>query len=361
MKDQAVSRLFEPFTLREITLRNRIMVSPMCQYSSPDGYANDWHLVHLGSRAVGGAGLVCFEATAVEPKGRISPWDLGLWEDGQIEGLARITRFIKEQGAVPALQLAHAGRKASTARPWDGGGVVAPEDGGWIPVGPSPIAFSDSHPVPEALDEAGIEAVVHAFRDGAERALRAGFEALELHAAHGYLLHSFLSPLSNQRKDRYGGSFENRIRLLLETVDAIREVWPERLPLLVRISSTDWVEGGWDVDQSVELCKLLAKRGVDLIDCSSGALVPYAKIPVGPGYQVPAAARIRNEAKIPVAAVGMIDDPHQAEEIIASGQADLVAIAREELRDPHFPLHAATRLGAEIPWPPQYQRARPSR
>lgn len=356
-----MSRLFEPFPLREITLRNRIMVSPMCQYSSPDGHANDWHLVHLGARAVGGAGLVCFEATAVEPRGRISPFDLGIWDDAQVEGLARITRFVREQGAVPALQLAHAGRKASTARPWDGGGVVPPEQGGWIPVGPSPIAFSEAHPIPEALDENGVASVVNAFRDGAVRALDAGFEAIELHAAHGYLLHSFLSPLSNQRTDRYGGTFENRIRLVLETVDALRQVWPERLPLLVRISTTDWVEGGWDVDPSVELCKRLATRGVDLIDCSSGALVPYAKIPVGPGYQVPAAARIRREAGIPVAAVGMISDPVHAEEIIATGQADLVAIAREELRDPHFPLHAATALGAEIPWPPQYERARPTR
>lgn len=356
-----MSRLFEPFPLREITLRNRIMVSPMCQYSSPDGHANDWHLVHLGARAVGGAGLVCFEATAVEPRGRISPFDLGIWDDAQVEGLARITRFVREQGAVPALQLAHAGRKASTARPWDGGGVVPPEQGGWIPVGPSPLAFSDNHPVPDVLDEAGIASVVNAFRKGAERALDAGFEAIELHGAHGYLLHSFLSPLSNQRTDRYGGSFENRIRLILETVDALREVWPERFPLLVRISTTDWVDGGWDVDQSVELCKRLATRGVDLIDCSSGALVPYAKIPMGPGYQVPAAARIRKEVGIPVAAVGMISDPVHAEEIVATGQADLVAIAREELRDPHFPLHAATALGAQIPWPPQYERARPTR
>lgn len=355
-----MAHLFEPFRLRELALRNRLVVSPMCQYSAAsDGRAGAWHFVHLGSRAVGGAGMVIVEATAVEPRGRITPWDLGLWEDGQIEGLARIARFMAEQGAVPAIQLAHAGRKASMGRPWEGGGAVHPAEGGWTPVAPSALAFSEANPVPEALDEAGLASVVEDFRAAAWRALEAGFQAVEIHGAHGYLLHSFLSPLSNHRTDRWGGSFDNRVRLLLEVTDAVRAEWPERLPLIVRLSTTDWVEGGWDVDQSVDLASLLARRGVDLVDCSSGGSVPDAKIPVGPGYQVPAATRIRSEAGVAVMAVGMIQDAHLADAIVREGRADLVALARAELRDPYFPLHAAHELGVELAWPPQYERGRP--
>jgi len=355
-----MSRLFEPLHLRGLTLHNRIMVSPMCQYSAAeDGIATDWHLVHLGSRAVGGAGLVCTEAVAVEARGRISPFDLGLWDDRQVEGLARIARFVAAQGAVPAIQLAHAGRKASTGRPWEGGRPIPPDAGGWTPVGPSALPFTAGHPTPAALATEELAGIVDAFRAAARRALQAGFQAAEIHAAHGYLLHSFLSPLSNLRTDAYGGSFENRIRLLLETTEAVRAVWPERLPLLVRISTTDWVPGGWDVEQSVELARALRARGVDLIDCSSGGNVPDARIPVGPGYQVPAAAQVRREAGVPVAAVGLICDAQQAEGILAAGDADLIALARAELRDPYFPLHAALELGDEVPWPPQYERAKP--
>ena len=350
--------LFAPFTIRSITLRNRIAVSPMCMYSASEGRANDWHLVHLGARAAGGAGLVVFEATAVEARGRISPADLGLWEDAQVEPLARVVRFVEGQGAVAALQLAHAGRKASTAAPWEGGGPLAPHAGGWTPVAPCALPFTDAHPSPTALDEAGIGAVVLGFAMAARRALAAGFRALEVHCAHGYLLHQFLSPLSNRRGDRFGGSFENRTRLAREVVQAVRREWPERLPLLVRLSATDWAAGGWDPDQSVELCRALRELGVDLVDVSSGGLVATAQPPVGPGYQTAFAERIRREAGIATGAVGMIVSPEQADHVVRSGQADLVLLARELLRDPHFPLRAAKALGHDGPWPRQYLRAR---
>jgi 2,4-dienoyl-CoA reductase-like NADH-dependent reductase (Old Yellow Enzyme family) len=350
--------LFSPLTLRSVTLRNRVGISPMCQYSSVDGFANDWHFLHLGSRAVGGAAIVITEANAVTADGRISPADLGIWSDGHVEGLARCVRLIRERGAVAGTQLAHAGRKASTAPPWEGGGALSPEEGGWRPIrAPSAIPFGSRSPVPEALGEDGIRDLVRAFADAAGRAREAGFEVVELHAAHGYLLHEFLSPLSNQRTDRYGGAFENRIRLLLEVVDAVRGVWPDALPLFVRISATDWMEGGWDAEQSVELARVLKGRGVDLVDCSSGGAVPGAAIPVEPGYQVPFAAEIRARTGIATAAVGLITEPAQADEIIRGGAADLVLLARAVLRDPYWPLHAAKKLGAEIAWPVQYQRA----
>jgi 2,4-dienoyl-CoA reductase-like NADH-dependent reductase (Old Yellow Enzyme family) len=349
--------LFSPLPLRSVTLRNRIAVSPMCQYSAVDGRATDWHLVHLGSRAVGGAGLVVFEATAVEARGRISPADLGLWEDGQIEPLARIVRFVETHGAVPALQLAHAGRKASVRAPWDGGGPIPPAEGGWTPIAPSPLPFADGHPVPHALDREGLRAVVAAFATAARRAAAAGFRALEVHCAHWYLLHEFLSPLSNQRDDLYGGSFENRTRLAREVLQAVRAAWPERLPLLVRISATDWVPGGWDVDQSVELARAL-EPVVDLVDVSSGGLAWNAQVPMGPGYQTVFAERIRKEAGVATGAVGMIVSPEQADHVVRTGQADLVLLAREMLRDPYFPLRAAKALGHEGPWPKQYLRAK---
>ncbi|MBX3015107.1 MAG: NADH:flavin oxidoreductase/NADH oxidase [Caldilineaceae bacterium] len=354
-----MSHLFSPLTLRGITLRNRIGVSPMCQYSAVDGFANEWHLVHLGARAAGGAGLVIVEATAVEDRGRISPYDLGLWSDAQIEMLARITAFVKSQGAVPAIQLAHAGRKASTARPWEGGGPVAADKGGWQPVGASPIPVADNYPIPTALSTQAVADIQEAFRTATLRAEAAGFDCVEIHAAHGYLLHSFLSPLSNQRTDHYGGSFANRIRLLLETAQAMRAVWPETKPLIVRLSCTDWVEGGWTLEESIELARRLKDVGVDLIDCSSGGTVPTAKIPVGAGYQTPFAERIRREAAMPTAAVGMITQPMQADEIVRNDRADVVLLARELLRDPYWPLHAAPVLhqrdhGAT---PPQYARA----
>ena len=350
--------LFEPLTLRGVTMRNRIGVSPMCEYSSTDGFADDWHLVHLGSRAVGGAGLVIAEATAVTADGRISPFDLGLYRDEHVEMLARITRFVRAQGAVPGIQLSHAGRKASTDAPWRGGKPLTPEDGGWRPIhAPSAVAFSDRSPLPDALDRAGIARVAAAFRDAARRALDAGFQVIELHGAHGYLLHEFLSPLSNQRTDEYGGSFENRIRLFVEVTAAVRSVWPESLPLMARLSGTDWVPGGWDIDQSIALARVLAPLGVDLIDCSSGGIVPGVKIPVGPGYQVQLAERIRHDAPIATAAVGLITDAGQAEEIVRTGRADMVFLARQLLRDPYWPLHAAKTLGADVTWPVQYQRA----
>ena len=356
------AHLFTPLQLRDIRLRNRIGVSPMCQYSSVDGFANDWHFVHLGSRAVGGAALAMTEATAVLPEGRISPEDLGLWKDAQIEMLARIFRFIETQGAVPGMQLAHAGRKASTAAPWKTGEhVVAEEDGGWRPIfAPSPLPFSPDDIVPAELDHIGIKRVVQAFADASRRALEAGAKVIEIHAAHGYLLHSFLSPLSNQRTDEYGGSFDNRTRALREVVAAVRTVWPERFPLLVRLSITDWVEGGWDLEQSVMLAPQLQKLGVDLIDCSSGGAVPGAKIPVGPGYQVPFAERIRHEAGILTAAVGMITTAEQADQIIRTGQADLVFLARELLRDPYWPHRTALALKQNLSVADQYRRAFPS-
>jgi len=352
--------LFDPLPLREVTLRNRIIVSPMCQYSSEDGFANDWHLVHLGSRAVGGSALVFTEAAAVTPEGRISPQDLGIWKDEHVPDLARIVRFIDGQGAVAGMQLAHAGRKASTQPPWKGSRVLAPgEDGGFRPIyAPSPIPFRPEDPVPEELDGKGIARIVKAFGDAAERALRAGFRVLELHSAHGYLLHEFLSPLSNRRTDAYGGPFENRIRILLEVTRSVRARWPDRWPLFVRISATDWVEGGWDVDQSVELSRRLAREGVDLIDCSSGGLLPGAKVPFGPGYQTAFAERIRREAAVKTGAVGMIRGADQAEHIVRSGQADAVLIARQLLREPYWPLKAARHLGVQVRWPVQYERAR---
>ncbi|MGC4122198.1 MAG: NADH:flavin oxidoreductase/NADH oxidase [Myxococcales bacterium] len=351
--------LFSPLPLRSVTLRNRLMISPMCMYSAKDGLANDWHLAHLGARAAGGAGLVCAEATAIEPRGRISPADLGLWSDAQIEPLARVARFVASQGAVPAIQLAHAGRKASTSPPWEGGGPLAPTLGGWEPVAPSALPFAPGHAMPRALATHELPVMVDAFVQATRRALAAGFQAVEIHAAHGYLLHQFLSPLSNERTDDFGGRFENRVRLTLQVVEAVRAEWPERLPLLLRISTTDWAKGGWDVEQSVELARLVSKRGVDLVDCSSGGLVPHAKIPVGPGFQVPAGERVRREAGVPVVAVGLITEARQADALVREEKADVVAIARQSLRDPSFPLHAAKELGVDVAWPVQYQRAKP--
>jgi 2,4-dienoyl-CoA reductase-like NADH-dependent reductase (Old Yellow Enzyme family) len=351
--------LFSPLTLRGITLKNRIAVSPMCEYSSIDGFANDWHLVHLGSRAVGGAALVITEATAVVPEGRISPTDLGIWKDEHIVELARITKFVREHGSVAGIQLAHAGRKASTAAPWDGGKSLSVAEGGWNPIyGPSAIAFSDDYQTPAALELSGIQDIISAFANAARRALDAGFEVIELHGAHGYLVNEFLSPLSNTRTDQYGGSFENRTRLLREIVEAVRSQWPERLPLFVRISATEWTEGGWDVEQSVELARMVAPLGVDLIDCSSGGNVAKVRIPLEPGYQVPLAERVRRDSGVATAAVGLITTASQADEIVRAGQADLIMLAREELRDPYFPLHAAKALGADTEWPKQYLRAK---
>ncbi len=356
--NESKALLFEPLRLREITLKNRIGVSPMCQYSSVDGFANDWHLVHLGSRAVGGAGLVMVEATAVTPEGRISPRDMGIWSDDHVEGLARCTRFIEDNGAVPGIQLAHAGRKASTLPPWEGTGAAPVEKGGWQPVvAPGNERFAPDYPEPVALDVAGIQRIVSAFRDGARRALEAGFKVIEIHAAHGYLLHQFLSPLTNHRDDVYGGSFENRTRFTLEVVEAVRTVWPAEYPLFVRISATDWVEDGWDVEQSVRLAHLLKAAGVDLVDCSSGGIKPGVRIPLNAGYQVPFSERIRTEVGIKTAAVGLITNPEHAEDILQRGQADLVLLARQMLRDPYWPLHAAAQLGVRIEWPVQYRRA----
>jgi 2,4-dienoyl-CoA reductase-like NADH-dependent reductase (Old Yellow Enzyme family) len=344
--------------MRGVTIRNRVGVSPMCQYSSVDGFATDWHLVHLGSRAAGGAGLVVTEATAISPEGRISPYDLGIWRDDHVEMLARITRFIEAQGAVAGTQLSHAGRKASTDAPWKGGQPLSVEHGGWTPIyAPSAMAFSSRSQIPVALDAAGIRRVVDDFRDATTRALNAGFRAVELHAAHGYLLHEFLSPLSNHRVDRYGGSFENRIRLLVEVTEAVRTVWPESFPLLVRLSATDWVDGGWDLEQSIELARVLKPLGVDLIDCSSGGIIPGVQIPVAPGYQIGLAERIRREARIMTAGVGLITTPAQAEAILRDEQADMVFLARQLLRDPYWTLHAAPKVGATVAWPLQYQRA----
>ena len=352
------SLLFQPFKLREVSFRNRIFVSPMCQYSSDEGAPTDWHLVHLGSRAVGGAGLVMVEATAITPEGRISPDDSGIWGDAHVAPFRRITTFLEAHGAVPAIQLAHAGRKASTDAPWRGGGPVGPEARGWTPVAPSPLPFAVTHPVPHALEPAELDALVEAFVAAARRAVDAGFKVIELHAAHGYLLHEFLSPLSNRRDDGYGGPLENRARFPLRVVRAVREAWPDSLPLFVRISATDWVESGWDIDQSVQFAIWLKEAGVDLVDCSSGGLVPDAGIPAGPGFQVPFAERIRREAGVATGAVGVITDPVQAEHIVRTGQADAVLMAREFLRDPYWPLHAARELGAGMDWPVQYARAR---
>lgn len=350
-------RLFAPFRQRGLTLRNRVVVSPMCQYSSTDGFANDWHFVHLGSRAVGGAGLIVLESTAVTPVGRISPRDLGIWDDAHVDGLARCVRFMADQGAPAGVQLGHAGRKASTVPPWEGSRMVTPQDGGWLPVAPSAIPYRASDPAPHALSLGEVRAVVDAFAAATRRALAAGFRVIELHAAHGYLLHQFLSPLTNQRTDEYGGSFENRVRLTLEVVDAVRTVWPGELPLWVRVSATDWADGGWDAEQTVELARLLAARGVDLVDCSTGGLVAGVKIPVGPGYQVEFAERVRREGGIATGAVGMITTPEQADEIVRSGRADVVLLARQLLRDPYWPLRAGKALGERVKWPVQYERA----
>ena len=356
------STLFSPFKLAGLTFPNRIVVSPMCEYSSEDGFANDWHLVHLGSRAVGGAGLVFTEASAVTPEGRISPQDLGFWKDEHIPGLKRIVDFLHSQGARAGIQLAHAGRKASMSRPWDGDERVKPlSEGGWAEVlAPSGVPFSEKYAQPTALDAAGIKRLVEAFHLAAGRALKAGFDVIELHAAHGYLMHEFLSPLSNRRTDEYGGSLENRARLLIRVVDAVREVWSLDLPLFVRISATDWAPGGSDLTQSIALAKMLKPRGVDLVDVSSGGLVPGVTIPAGPGYQTPFAEEIRKQAQIPTGTVGMITDAAQAEHILRTGQADMVFVAREFLRDPYWPLHAAQHLHDSTPWPPQYLRAAPA-
>lgn len=351
--------LFSPLQLRSVTFANRIGVSPMCQYSSEDGFANDWHMVHLGSRAQGGAGLVMLEASAVVPEGRITPADLGIYKDEHIEGLARIVCFLHGQGVRAGIQLAHAGRKASMSAPGTTERLMGAEEGGWQPVGPSAVAFAPHYAVPHALTVAEIDQIVEAFARAARRAEKAGFDFVEIHGAHGYLLNEFLSPLANQRTDEYGGSFENRTRLILRVVDAVRAAWPDHLPLFVRISATDWVEGGWTLDESVKLAGLLRTHGVDLVDASSGGLSPLAKIPVGPGYQAPFAERIRKEAGIATAAVGMITEPEQANAVVAEGKADVVLLARAMLRDPYWAMHAAAHLGVEASWPVQYLRAAP--
>lgn len=354
-----MSILFSPLSIREVTFKNRIVISPMCQYSAQDGFANDWHLVHLGSRAVGGAGLVIAEATSVTPEGRISPEDLGIWKDEHIPELKRITNFIHQHGAIAGIQLAHAGRKAGCSSPWNGATQLSLKEGGWQTVAPSTIAFNSSDHPPLALDKQGIERIISSFKAAAKRALEAGFQLIEVHAAHGYLINEFLSPLSNQRTDEYGGSFENRIRLLLEVIQAIREVWPESYPLFIRISATDWVENGWQIEDSVNLSKILKANGVDLIDCSSGGVIPGVKIPLVPGYQSPLAEEVRKKADILTATVGLITEPEHAEQLLQDGKADLILFARESLRNPYFPLIFAQKLNDEIDWPLQYERAKP--
>lgn len=354
----AQSRLFTPYRLRELELKNRIVVSPMCQYSADGGFPNDWHLVNYGSRAVGGAGLVIVEATAVCPEGRITPRDLGIWSQEHIPAYQRIADFIRAQGAVPGIQIAHAGRKASTTQPWTGGKFLPVGAGGWQTVAPSSVPFSSAHGTPHALSESEIDNIVELFVDATSRALAAGFEVVEVHCAHGYVLHEFLSPLANHRDDEYGGSLENRCRLPLRVARAIRELWPAQWPVFVRISVTDWVEGGWNLAQSIQFAKWLKEAGIDLIDCSSGGMVPDAKIPAAPGYQVPFAAEMRRQADIASGAVGIITEAEQAEKILADGDADLIFLARELLRDPYWPLHAARYLGVDLPWPDQYSRAK---
>ncbi|HEX2607476.1 MAG TPA: NADPH dehydrogenase NamA [Flavisolibacter sp.] len=353
-----MAKLFEPLKIRSIKLRNRIVVSPMCMYSSEDGFANDWHLVHLGTRATGGAGLVFTEATAVSAEGRITPNDLGIYKEEHLVNLKRITTFIRSQGAVAGIQLAHAGRKASHKRPWEGGAALEEHENPWITEAPSALPYKDSEPVPHALTLEEIHKIVADFKTAAARAKEAGFQVVELHGAHGYLIHEFLSPLSNQRTDAYGGSFENRIRFLLEITAAVQTVWDSSLPLFVRLSATDWVEGGWTPEESVALSRLLKEKGVDVIDCSSGGNSPAQKITAGPLYQVPFAEQIKQEAGILTGAVGLITNAEQAEEILQKGQADLIFLARQLLRDPYFPLHAAKELGAEVEWPVQYERAK---
>jgi 2,4-dienoyl-CoA reductase-like NADH-dependent reductase (Old Yellow Enzyme family) len=353
-----MNTLFTPLPLRTLQLKNRIAVPPMCQYSAVDGYPNDWHFVHYGSRAVGGSGLIIFEATGVSPEARISPADLGLWDDKQIASFKRITDFIKVHNAVPGIQLAHAGRKASTLVPWEGNGLATEDRGGWQTIAPSPLAFSPEYPFPREMSIEDIDRVTAEFVAAAKRSLAAGFEVIQLHMAHGYLVHQFLSPLSNKRTDAYGGSLENRCRFGLEIAKQVRAVIPEHLPLCVRFSATDWVEGGWDLEQAIQFAAWLKEIGVDLIDCSSGGLVPDAVIPVGPGYQVLFAERIRKETGVLTGTVGFITSPEQAEQIVRTGQADLVFMGRQLLRDPYWPLHAAKRLRADIAWPKQYLRAK---
>jgi 2,4-dienoyl-CoA reductase-like NADH-dependent reductase (Old Yellow Enzyme family) len=358
MNNSKSPRLFESFKIKSITFKNRIGVSPMCMYSSKDGFANNWHLVHLGTRASGGAGLVISEATAVSPEARITPDDLGIWKDEHVEKLKEITEFLESQGSVPGIQLAHAGRKASTSSPWQGGKFLSENEGGWQPVAPSEIPFYDDNPKPVALNPEGVEKVISDFKEASKRAFLAGFKVLEIHAAHGYLLHEFLSPLSNHRNDNYGGSFENRIRLLLEVTRAVKEDWPDNLPLFVRISATDWAAGGWNEEESVELAKRLKAEGVDVIDCSSGGLVPGVSIPVVKKYQVPFSEKIKKESGIMSAAVGLITTPQEAEEVLQQEQADIILLGRELLRNPYFPLEAAAALKTETSWPNQYLRAK---
>lgn len=353
-----MSKLFSPTQIREVKLKNRITVSPMCQYSSEDGFSNNWHLVHLGSRAAGGAGLIITEAAAVSPEGRITPDDLGIWKDEHVAGLREIVQFAEEQGAVMGIQIAHAGRKASTTSPWKGGELLPATEGGWQTLAPSALPFFGEDPAPTALDNEGVTKVINDFKSAAARSRNAGFKVLEIHAAHGYLLHQFLSPLSNQRKDGYGGSFHNRLRLLLEVVRAVQEEWPTHLPLFVRISTTDWAAGGWDPESSVKLAALLKEAGVDLLDCSSGGLIPGANIPVAKGYQTQFAKIIKAETGILTGAVGLITKAAEAEEILVKEEADLVFIGRELLRNPYFPLEAARELGVDTPWPNQYLRAK---
>lgn len=352
------TKLFSPLQLRSVSLKNRIVVSPMCMYSAKEGLPNSWHLVHLGSRAVGGAGLLIVEATGVSPEGRISPGCLGLWNDLQVEAFKPIVSFIKEQGSTPGIQLAHAGRKGSHAVAWAGGRALSVSDGGWTTVAPSALPYSDHTPPPQELTLPEIDSLIESFCSAAQRAINAGFEVIELHMAHGYLMHQFLSPLSNHRNDSFGGSLENRMRLPLKIVEEVRKVLPSTLPLLVRISASDWIEGGWDLSQSIVLAHELKKKGVDLIDCSSGGLAPHQKIPLSPGYQVPFADEIRKQADILTGAVGLITEPEQAEAILTSGQADAIFLARELLRDPYWPLHAAKKMGVNLPWPVQYERAK---
>lgn len=354
-----MSMLFSHFRRRDVEFKNRIFLSPMCQYSSNEGLPTDWHFVHLGSRAIGGVALAIVEATAVSPEGRISPWDSGIWSDQHAKAFQRITAFIQEQGVVPGIQLAHAGRKASTDAPWRGEKGLALNEGGWQPLAPSPLPFKENYPIPREMTQDDIEKITSQFSTAARRCLEAGFKVIEIHMAHGYLLHEFLSPLSNHRTDEYGGSLQNRMRFPLSVARAVRENWPSDLPLFVRISCTDWVDGGWDLPQSLELSRRLKESGVDLIDCSSGGLVPYAKIPLAPGYQVPFAGEIRSKVGMATGAVGLITDPMQAEQIIASGQADVVIMARELLRNPYWPLHAAKTLNVDLSWPAQYLRAKP--
>lgn len=354
-----MSRLFSPLTIKSISLKNRLVVSPMCQYSAEDGFANDWHLVHLGSRAVGGAALVIQEATAVSPEGRISYGDLGIWKDEHIEKLKQITAFIHQNGSVAGIQLAHAGRKASHEIPWKGGAQIMEGLQSWPTVSASAVVFTDGETVPHELSKEEIKGVVSDFKSAALRALKAGYKVVEIHAAHGYLVHQFLSPFSNQRTDEYGGSFENRIRFLTEILDGVKEVWPQDLPLFVRISATDWKEGGWNIEESVKLAAHLRENGVDLIDTSTGGNITGVKIPLTPGYQVPFAARIKQEAGIMTGAVGLINTAQQAEDILSNGEADLILMARQMLRDPYFPMHAASELGEDIQWPSQYERAKP--